>query len=224
MTASPHVLSGPSTAPSSGRAPASLVVLLHGVGSNGDDLIGLVPALAPALPDAAFHAPDGMDDFDQAPAGLGRQWFSLSDFGGGGRASLAERARSALDVYIDGLLSAYGLDPARLALLGFSQGAMMALHVGLRRARPPAAVLAYSGMLLGSDRVPPAAPDAAPVFLCHGTADPVVPAACLSQAENALTRAGYRVETLLRPGLGHGIDPEGIAAGAAFLVARLAPG
>ena len=140
-------LSGPFRAPSSGAAPDSLIVLLHGIGANGEDLIGLADVLAPRFPKTAFHSPDAPDPF--AEAGFGFQWFPREP-----RASRGERVRgaeSAVNAYIDGLLDEYKLGPDRCVLAGFSQGCMVALHTGPRRERQLAGVIGMSGSLITAD-------------------------------------------------------------------------
>lgn len=208
-------LSGPSAPPVSNGEARQLVVLLHGVGADGNDLIGLAPYFAEALPDAAFVAPDAPFAFDMAP--FGRQWFSLADLRPEAVAAGVRRAAPMLDAFIDAELKRRGLADEQLALLGFSQGGMMALHVALRRPRACAAVLGYSGLLAAPESLGAEIRSRPPVLLVHGDADEVVPVRNLPAAAAALTAAGVGVETVRRPGLGHGIDAEGIARGAAFL-------
>ncbi len=134
--------------PADGKAQ-QLVVLLHGLGANGADLIDLAPYWARALPHAAFLAPHAPTPY--AEAGFGRQWFSFADRSAAVQADEVERARLVLDVVLDAELARLGVRD--YALMGFSQGAMMALHTGLRRSGPPRAILAYSGRLLAADRL-----------------------------------------------------------------------
>src|SRR5947208_8561128 len=122
-------LSGPTRPPVAGGKPRQLVILLHGLGADGNDLIGLAPVLARLLPDAEFVSPNAPFPCDMAPYGY--QWFSLQDRSpeailGGVRASAP-----ILDAFIDDLLAARGLEEKDLALVGFSQGTMMSLYVGL---------------------------------------------------------------------------------------------
>lgn len=206
-------LTGPSAIYPKGATARRLVVLLHGLGADGNDLFGLVPVLAPALPDTAFVSPDAPFPCDMAP--YGRQWFSLQirtteAVEAGVRASAA-----ILDAFLDETLERLGLDESRLALIGFSQGTMMSLFVGPRRARPIAGIVGYSGRLIGSAAEFRAKP---PVLLVHGDADQVVPPDSLPSAVAALQHAGVPVEAVTRPGLGHGIDEEGLRRGRDFLV------
>lgn len=208
-------LDGPRRAPASGSQAKQLVVLLHGVGADGQDLIGLAPALAPALPDAAFVAPDAPEPYDMAP--FGRQWFSLSDRDPGAMLAGARRAGAALDAFLDGELQAQGLADSALVLAGFSQGTMMALHVGLRRPRPPAALIGFSGALLGAAQLADEIVSRPPVFLAHGDQDPVVPVRALHGAVAALEALDVPVTWSLRRGVAHGIDPGGLAEALRFL-------
>ena len=208
-------LSGPSAAPAAGGAPRQLVVLLHGVGADGADLITLSQAMGQALPHARFIAPNGPEPCDMAP--MGYQWFSLSDRNPATMLAGVQRSAPLIDAFIDEELAKDGLGDHQLAFLGFSQGTMMSLHVAPRRRRAPAAVLGFSGALLAPEKLPAEVVSKPPVLLIHGDADQVVPVQALQAAANGLQAAGLPVQWSIRPGLPHGIDPEGIAAGAAFL-------
>jgi phospholipase/carboxylesterase len=153
---------------------------------------------------------------------FGRQWFSLTDRSPVTLLSGLAMAAPILSGFLDAQLAALGLPPEALALFGFSQGAMMALHAGLRRRVPPAAILAFSGAVI--DEVPPSGPDGyPPVLLVHGEDDEVVPWSSFRHARAALTGAGVPVEALARPGLAHGIDKGGIEAAQATLARVLGP-
>jgi phospholipase/carboxylesterase len=196
------------------------VVICHGVGANGQDLIALAPMLAAALPHAVFAAPDGPEPYDMIPPGNpneGRQWFSLQDWRPAAMEAGVRAAQASLDRYIDETLAELGLPPTAYALAGFSQGAMMALFTGLRRGVPPRAILAYAGMLLAPTELQDEIANRARVLLVHGEADEVIPAEASSVAADVLTALEVPVELVLRRGLGHSIDPEGIAAGARVL-------
>ncbi len=206
------MLDGPRRPPASGGAARHLVVLLHGYGANGDDLIGLAAAFAPALPDAAFVAPDAPQAIPGYPMGL--QWFPLTRIGPREIAEGAAAAAPAVNAFLDAELARHGLADAALALVGFSQGTMMALQVGLRRMRSPAGILGYSGVLPPSDQPITAKP---PVLLVHGDRDEIVPVAALPAAAAALADVGVPVETHIVRGLGHGIDDAGLRLGVAFL-------
>ncbi|RAI58635.1 alpha/beta hydrolase [Roseicella frigidaeris] len=213
-------LDGPRFGPLS-RGPAQqLVVVLHGLGADGQDLIALAPHWARALPDAAFVAPDAPEPCDMGP--YGRQWFSLQDRRPAAMAAGARAARGALDAFLEAELARLSLPGSALALAGFSQGCMMALYAGLRRAVPPAAILGYSGALVAPETLAAEATGRPPVLLVHGEADEVVPAAASRAAESALRAAGIPVQALYRPGLAHGIDEAGIEAGAQALKAAFA--
>lgn len=205
-------LTGPSLAPLSGNAPQQLVVLLHGYGSNGADLISLAPMWQRLLPDALFVAPNAPERCPGVPGG--HQWWALHDLNRAALAAGAQAAAPALDTTLDALLAEHDLADDRLALVGFSQGTMMALQVGLRRERAVAGILGYSGMLAGTLNEIRSKP---PVLLIHGDADTVVPVGAYTHAHAELVRHGFAVEGHVTPGLGHGIDPNGIALGGQFL-------
>ena len=212
-------LDGPRHPPATGAAPAHIVLLLHGYGADGDDLIGLAPAWAPAMPDTLFVSPHAPFPCEGAP--FGRQWFGI--YGRDDEMRLAGlRAASAMvDAFIDDLLDETGLPPAALTLAGFSQGTMLALHTGPRRAEPLAGILGYSGRLLAPELLAGEVRSRLPVALVHGERDELVPYSSMAEAAVALEQAGFAVETHGRPGLGHGIDPAGMQAGLAFM-ARIA--
>ncbi|MGE5148238.1 MAG: alpha/beta hydrolase [Candidatus Eiseniibacteriota bacterium] len=210
-------LEGPSMRPASGGPAKALVVLLHGWGADGQDLIGLAPYFAQVLPDAAFVSPKGRFPCD---TGFGRQWFSLSDRSPESLLAGARAAQGLIDGFLDDTLVALDLPPDRLALVGFSQGTMMSLFVALRRPEPVAAVVGYSGMLIAGEDDEDLV-SRPPIMLVHGDADPVVSASAMPAAADYLGALGVPVETHLRRGLGHGIDPEGIALGARFLAGHL---
>ncbi len=192
-----------------------LVVLCHGVGADAHDLIDVAAAWQHALPDARFVAPDAPEPYDGAP--FGRQWFSLADRAPAVLEAGAQRAAPRLLATVDAELASLGLPQDAVVLMGFSQGAMMVLYAGLRRRPPPRAILAYSGALLDSPGLEREIAGRPPVLLVHGEADDVVPFARGQATERRLRALGLNVQTLWRPGLGHGIDEVGLAEGALFL-------
>ncbi len=211
------MLDGPRRNPAAGGAARQLVVLCHGVGADGHDLIDLAAAWSPALPHAAFVAPSAPERYDQDPIGFGRQWFSVADRTPSVMTAGARRAAALLDPFIDAELARLTLPPEAYALMGFSQGAMTVLFTGLRRAGAPRCLLAYSGALLAPEALASEAKNRAPILLVHGEADDVVPVSRSRDAERALRAAGFPVEAQYAPGLGHGIDEAGISRGALFL-------
>jgi len=212
-----RLLDGPRIGPRRGEA-SSLVVLLHGYGANGEDLIALGDGWRGVLPNAAFVAPNAPQTIPGTYGG--RQWFDLtlrdpSEYWRGVTA-----ARPVLDRFLDAELTRYRLTAARLVLVGFSQGSMMALHVGLRRNAAAAAIVAYSGRLAGPEHLAEASVRP-PLLLIHGESDDLIPVAALHMAREALADAGMLVEWHVRPGLGHGIDPEAQWMGGHFIAQTL---
>lgn len=208
-------LFGPTQEPASGGPARQLVILCHGVGSDGHDLIGLAPYLAKVLPDAKFIAPNAPYAFDQAP--FGYQWFSLGDMSMANRLKGTEAVAPILDDFIDEQLAAHGLDEKDLALVGFSQGTMVSLHVGLRRNQPLAAIVGFSGMLIGAEQLAGEIKSRPPVLLIHGDADDMVPPENLGLAVAALRAVGVPVRSEMRRALGHGLDDGCIMAAMDFL-------
>ncbi len=155
-------------------------------------------------------------------APFGRQWFSLQDRSPAALLAGVRLTAPLLDAFLDDELMKRNLTDERLALVGFSQGTMMALHVALRRARPCAGVLGYSGALIGADRLAAEIRARPRVCLIHGEADELIPVTALPAAEQALRAASVPVEAHTRPRLGHGIDEEGARLGGRFLASVLA--
>ncbi len=211
-------LDGPRHGAAPGTAKA-LVVLLHGLGTDGHDLISLAPLLGQSLPDTAFVSPHAPFPCDMAP--MGRQWFSLQDRDPAALLGGVRMAAPVLSAFLDTELERHGLGDDRLALVGFSQGTMMALFVALRRARASAALVGYSGALIGDEALPEEIACRPPVLLVHGESDEIVPVQALPAAMAALKANSVPVETEARPGLGHGIDERGLQLGTAFLARHL---
>ena len=208
-------LSGPSQPPAAGGKPKQLVVLLHGYGSNGDDLISLAPFFAQALPEAEFLSPNA--PFPCEISAFGFQWFGFENRTPEMKLGGVRLAAEILDRFLDAELGRRGLQDWDLALVGFSQGTMMSLHVGPRRPSALGGILGFSGSLIAPELLSAEIKSKPRVFLVHGTGDQVVPYGALAQAEKALRDAGIEVATESRPNLPHSIDQIGAQKGALFL-------
>ncbi len=212
-------LDGPRLEPRSGSA-RQLVVFLHGYGADGNDLIEIGRAWQGLLPHAAFVSPHAPRPCGQAPAG--REWFPLTFRNPEERWTGVNQAAPVLESFLDAELNRRSLPPTELALVGFSQGTMMSLHVGLRRAVAPAAIVGYSGMLVMPENADPNAVAAEircrpPVLLIHGDADELIPVQALFHAAQGLAALDVPVEWHISAGVGHGIDQEGLRQGGEFL-------
>ncbi|WP_343078770.1 alpha/beta hydrolase [Ostreiculturibacter nitratireducens] len=208
-------------APVSGTA-RSMVVFLHGYGADGADLLSLADPLGPHLPDTVFVAPDAPERPFGTP--FGYQWFPIPWLDGSSQeAAEAGLVRSAadLDAFLDAQLQEEGLPASRLAVIGFSQGTMMALHVLPRRSEPVAAIVAFSGRLLDPARLAAEAVSKPPVLLLHGDRDEVVPFASMQEAGEALSAAGFPTYGHVMKGTGHGIAPDGLGVALSFLKENL---
>jgi phospholipase/carboxylesterase len=222
------MLDGPRVKPASGTAK-NLVVLLHGYGADGEDLIGLAPHLQRWLPDTAFVSPNAPETIPGMP--YGRQWYALDGYDPARMmrdpafaertfAMMADRAAKVapiIDAFLDSELKRLGLPPEKLALVGFSQGTMMSLYVGPRRNPGPACIVGFSGSLVAPERLKTEARSKPPILLIHGDADPVVPVERLFHALEGLGAAEFRVQWKVIAGLEHGIDPEGLERAGRFL-------
>jgi phospholipase/carboxylesterase len=212
-------LDGPRMPPTSGGDPKQLVILLHGYGADGEDLIGLAPYVARLLPEAAFLSPHAPERCAMQP--MGRQWWGIETFSPDERLAGAERAAPVLNAFIDAELERYGLDESQLALVGFSQGTMMALHVGLRRVRQVACIVGYSGALVAPERLGQDIRSKPPVLLVHGDRDELLPPDSTLEAVQGLSVAGVNVEWHFSQGAGHTIAQDGLDLGTAFLARSL---
>lgn len=211
------MLDGPFIAPKAGGAAQQLVIFLHGYGASGDDLIAIGQEWAPYLPNAAFVAPNAPDVCEVFAGGY--QWFSIRaiDPHAFERERQAEKAMPPLNAYIDAQIEKWGVAPENVAVVGFSQGAMMAMYTMPRRKVACAGVIGYSGMLIEAEALKAPEIVKMPILAIHGSADEVVPPNMLQIVGDGFDAAGFNVETVMRPGLGHGIDGFGLTRGLEFL-------
>ena len=207
-------LEGPFVSAAHYGEPTQVMILLHGWGADGNDLVDFTRPYSVRFPGMAFFVPNGPDPCKMNPSG--REWFDIDDRIGG-----PDYAAPLINAAISALLSVFRLTESVLVLAGFSQGGMMALHCGLRLQPAPAAIISFSGALLRHDDLS-LKPDITfpPVQLVHGSADEVVPCSLMGEAVRILSPLGVFVEGVERPGLGHGIDPEGLNASIRFLASR----
>lgn len=222
------MLDGPSQGPASGNKAKQAVVFLHGYGADGNDLIGLAPYFAESLPDATFFSPHAPE---QGEMGMGRQWFTLQGYDPdllrrdparmtdafARMYDGAKNSAASLNVYLDRILKETALDASALALIGFSQGTMMAMHIGLRRPSALGAIVGYSGALLGSEHLASEKSSSPPILLVHGAADDVVPLPALTHMQRALDDQEIPYTAHIVPDHGHGIEQMGATLGRAFL-------
>ncbi|MEM1140110.1 MAG: dienelactone hydrolase family protein [Pseudomonadota bacterium] len=206
-------LSGPVVPAQQGEAD-SLIIFVHGYGADGNDLIAIGAHWARDLPTTAFIAPNGPERCAGSP--MGYQWFPISRLSPEDMWAGVQSAGPILDAFIDEQLAQRSLSEERLVLVGFSQGTMLSLHVALRRARPLAALIGYSGLLAGPEHLARDIQSRPPVFLAHGDADQVVPPQATPMAAASLGEAGVSVIWHLSAGIGHGIAPDAMDAGARF--------
>lgn len=216
MKPSDIMLSGPTLNPRS-HSVKRLVMILHGYGADGDNLIGIAQMLASSFADTLWVAPNAPYPCEM---GMGYQWFSLADRSPSARDNGVKSASLILDYNLERLMKQYSLAASQVALLGFSQGAMTSVYNALRRTHPVAGVVGFSGALLGESTMHTELKSRPDMCLIHGDCDEVVPYGALAHATQALTTAGVHVEAHTRPGLGHSIDEEAIEIAAQFLLKR----
>jgi phospholipase/carboxylesterase len=209
-------LEGASYGPHNGGKPGHMVILLHGYGADGNDLIGLAPVLAPLMPDVVFYAPNAPQPCEGNP--FGYQWFPVSRLDPALALAGARSAAPDVDAFLDEKMAEHGLDESKTCLVGFSQGTMMALQVGLRRARPLAGIVGFSGMLAGPEVLKEEIKSRPPVFLAHGDSDEMLPHVLSERAAEALRQNGVEVGVHIAEGVGHGINDTALSHAARFLL------
>lgn len=210
------IFSGPSLQPLAGGKPESIVVLIHGYGADGDDLLALGRSWASLLPNTLFIAPHGPSVCEMNSSG--NQWFGLKDWDSARILKEIQMLTPSFNRYLDTLLKTHNLSSEQLALVGFSQGAMLALHVALHRPQC-AGVVAYSGAFLNDPKELKIGRP--PILLIHGTEDQVLQASFSQIAEENLKALHVPVTLSLLPNLEHGIDGRGLGMGGAFLKEHL---
>lgn len=209
------MIDGPRVAPASGRPAKHLVIFAHGYGSNGDDLIGLAGYLAQSLPDAAFASPSAPQPLAGYPGAY--QWFGLANMDMNIIAKGVRAAAPSLDAFIDAELTRHALPAANCALVGFSQGTMMSLHVGVRRAQALGAVVGFSGLLAGGETLAAEIKSRPPILLAHGDRDDRVPIRALFDTTHALAAAQTPAMWRITAGSGHTIPEDALELAGVFL-------
>ena len=209
-------LDGPRLGPAAGGPPRQLVLLLHGLGADGNDLIGLAPLLGQLMPDTVFYAPNAPYQCEGNP--FGYQWFGISRLDPAIALAGVRAAAPFVDSFLDNIFAEHGLDETKTALVGFSQGTMMSLHVGLRRPRKLAGIVGFSGMLAGPELLETEARNKPPILLLHGDADEMLPHTLTQRAAQALAGAGIETRMHIVQGVGHTIDETGLQLAARFLL------
>jgi len=205
--------------PKSGKKAKSLVILLHGLGADADDLYGIIPEFDKHLPDTHFISVNAPYPCDMMP--FGRQWFSMTTWTESAILEGLKTVEPILNNYIEEQKSRFSIEDKDIALLGFSQGSILSIHTALRRKTTLAGVLAYSGMIIAPQTLKTELQSKTPICMVHGTFDFVVPFAQFNSSVEALET--YHIPHEAHPinGLAHGIDPQGINIGVNFLKKQL---
>lgn len=208
-------LDGPRLEPASGDKPDRLVVFVHGYGADGRDLIGLGLQWREDMPTTAFVSPNAPEKCGMSPFGF--QWFPIERHDPALYLQGVLTAAPILNDFLDAELERWGLPDEALSLVGFSQGTMMSLHVGLRRKTPPKAIVGYSGALIGSEKLGEEIVSRPPVLLVHGDMDDLVTVDRMHSAVESLGKNDIKVIWHVSHGVGHGIAPDGLELGGKFL-------
>ncbi len=211
------IVEGPKIAALSCGKPAYLVVLLHGPGSDGQAVIDQALNWAPTMPKADFVAAE-------APfpsSGGGQQWFESAEFDAASINAGLETTAPLLDAFLDDMLAQRRLPDSHLALVGFSQGAILALHAGIRRPKQMAAIVAFSGALFDEGDLAAVIRSRPEVLMIHGEDDTTVPFSAMKATKERLKAAGVPVKSMKRPGLGHAMDDDGVIVAGDFLTAHV---
>lgn len=213
-------IDGPRLPPRDGSKPKKLVIFLHGYGSNGQDLIGLGQHWARDLPHVQWVSPNAPDPVPGAPDGY--QWFPISNLDPDRIEAGAATAWPIIDAFIDQELIRYGLTEQDLVLCGFSQGTMLSLATGLRRERPVAGIMGFSGAMPGGGRLKEEMRSKPPIMLVHGDQDQVLPLGFMFDALENLAAAGHGAQWHISQGLPHSIGEDGLDIGRHFIANALA--
>ena len=208
-------LSGPEAEPASGGPAKQLIIFVHGYGADGNDLFSLSQYFAQVAPDAAFISPNAPYRCSGAP--FGYQWYDVWMQDPDERLAAIRSTAAIFDNFITRQLDRRGLSEEQLVLVGFSQGTMMSLFAAPRREKAVAGIVGYSGRMESPDRLPDEIRSKPPVVMVHGDSDELLAVSDMETAAAALRGCGVEIETHVRPGLGHGIDEEGIRIGLGFV-------
>lgn len=213
------MISGPIIEPSSGNSPKQMIIFVHGYGADGNDLIGLANYFQSTLPEVIFLSPHAPEACSMNPSGY--QWFDLTSTDPAVLWSKILVAADHLNEFIDSKLLEYNIAEENLALIGFSQGTMMSLHVSLRRKNTMAAVLGYSGRLIGADLLKDDLISKPSIYLIHGDQDPMVPYQESLTAEKVLKEYSIDIKTHISEHTQHSIAEDGLRIGVDFLASKL---
>jgi phospholipase/carboxylesterase len=213
------MISGPIIEPSSGNSPKQMIIFVHGYGADGNDLISLANYFQSTLPEAIFLSPHAPEACSMNPSGY--QWFDLTSTDPAVLWSKILVAADHLNEFIDSKLLEYNIAEENLALIGFSQGTMMSLHVSLRRKNTMAAVLGYSGRLIGADLLKDDLISKPSIYLIHGDQDPMVPYQESLTAEKVLKEYSIDIKTHISEHTQHSIAEDGLRIGVDFLASKL---
>tara|TARA_Y100000590_G_scaffold169086_1_gene193689 strand:- start:5328 stop:5981 length:654 start_codon:yes stop_codon:yes gene_type:complete len=204
-------INGPRLEP---KNPNSLIVMLHGYGSDGNDLFSLSSVLSDNFPNSVIIAPNAPFECEMSPVGY--QWFSLTDRSVEAMTQGVRDAAPILNEFLDSVSKEYNINQDRIILFGFSQGTMMALYVALTGKIFFSSVLGFSGSLLGFESIESERINKVPIFLSHGDQDEVVPVGSIDYAAKILKKNGIDFETNIESGLGHSIGNIGLEKGIKF--------
>ena len=210
-----YVLDITSILPLSKNKPRQVIILCHGYGGDGKDISNLAINWQRFLPDAIFLCPDAPEVCTVNPQGY--QWFDLTT---DEEKIILEKslvAEEKLNIFLDQVLDNFQLAPSNLALVGFSQGCMMAIQVGLKRKEGIKCLIGYSGKVINQKHLSDNIKSKPKIFLMHGANDTIVSPTHLLEAKEYLSKHGLKIKTKLFKNCDHKIPVEGSSLGLGFL-------
>lgn len=208
-----------SVSPLSKNKPQQVVVLCHGYGGGGKDISALAMSWQRFLPDAIFLCPNAPEICAVNPHGY--QWFDLTVEKAEIILEKSLLAEEKLNIFLDQVLDNFQLGPNNLALVGFSQGCMMSIQVGLKKKKQINCLVGYSGKIINQKHLSDNINSRPKIFLMHGENDTIVPPMHLLEAKEYLTNHGLKIRTKMFKNCEHRIPVEGSSLGLAFLKKNL---
>ena len=214
-----YILDVISVPPLSKNKPRHAIVLCHGYGGDGEDISSLAINWQRFLPDAIFLCPNAPEICTVNPQGY--QWFDLTSEEEEVILEKSLMAEEKLNTFLDQVFDNFQLEPTNLALVGFSQGCMVSIQVGLKKKEQINCIIGYSGKVINQKHLSNNINSKPKIFLMHGENDTIVPPTHLLEAKEYLNKCGLKIKTKLFKNCDHKIPVEGSSLGLGFLKKNL---